>query len=94
MSDVKPMEPSVLALFRERVKHEHPCKWITWDDAKQLLATINAKNARIKKLEAEIEGERIARHKVSDALAKKDQAMGVLFARLAAHKIDYSDVIS
>lgn len=38
--------------------------------------------------------EREARHKLEAALTAKDKAMGVLFERLSAAGVDYSDLIS
>ncbi|MCC2649901.1 MAG: hypothetical protein K0R61_13 [Microvirga sp.] len=49
--------------------------------------------AAIERLIAERDGEREARHKVEKALAAKDEAMGVLFERLAAAGVDCSDLI-
>jgi hypothetical protein len=56
-------------------------------------AVLEAHNAPIARLTQERDGEREARHKLEVALREKDKAMGVLFERLTAAGIDYSDLI-
>lgn len=48
----------------------------------------------IARLQRELAGERDSRKCLDRALRGKDEAMGVLFARLAEHRIDCSDLIS
>lgn len=48
----------------------------------------------IRRLKAELDGERNARHVAEKCLRNKDEAMGELFKRLDAAGVDYSDLIS
>lgn len=61
--------------------------------AAELMRTSDLPHNRIATLEAEIAGERDARHKSHDALRRKDEAMGILFERLRAAGVDCSDLI-
>lgn len=49
--------------------------------------------AEIKRLTAELDGEREARHKTDAALRMKEDAMQVLFDRLRTAGVDFSDLI-
>lgn len=101
MSDAKPLSEEKLAMYRRRAHHTNRVDALVSDDGRTLItvhpleivATIDAYAARVRELEAVIEGEREANRKARDALDKKDQAMGVLFERLLANKIDFSDLI-
>lgn len=57
-------------------------------------ATLTAKDEIIAGLTRERDGEREAREKCSSALRQKDEAMGELFRRLHAARVDCSDLIS
>lgn len=50
--------------------------------------------ARVEQLGAELDAERTASARLNEALAQKDRAMGVLFDRMKAAGVDYSDLIS
>ncbi len=50
--------------------------------------------AEIERLRNEVEGEREGRNRLDKALRQKDEAMGVLFDRLAKAGVDCSDLIS
>lgn len=55
---------------------------------------LNKLEAEIERLKADRDGQRDEHQKCSVALTKKDEAMSVLFGRLSAAGIDFSDLIS
>lgn len=76
----------------------HQNAWRTLnDDGGKLIAQKEAalREARevAEQLQRKCDGERAARHKCEAALTQKDKAMGILFERMAAANIDFSDLI-
>lgn len=62
--------------------------------AKQAFDSQMAFHKELTTLRTELDNEREARRKLDMALRQKDQAMSVLFERMLAAGIDYSDLIS
>lgn len=64
------------------------------DEARKAFAAFNGLGKDIiNRLIAELEAERCEREKLSKGMRSKDEAMGVLFQRLAAANVDCSDLI-